>query len=200
MSAISAVKAVLASSKRGDSDSDGEMKAEPGKRESRRGAKEEEAAAAAPAPKASVSFPVVPVGASAETAEALTAGKLDKNARRRARKKEASAAVRRESPEWSDGLHGLSASDDILKQLLSVHVGGPSTAAAPVPVSAPPAKRPPPGIASPAPTEAAAVLAMLQPAAPPAAPPAAAPAAAAAPPAAPSAGYYTSASGFSIRL
>lgn len=137
-------------------------------------------------------FPVVPVGASREAEESLLAAaggksKMDKNARRRARKRE--QALNGE-PEWADGLPGLTSTSDVLAKLMGSSTATPAPAAA---APSGPAKRvppPPPGLGGPDPL---ALLAQHRPYGTGAA-------AASAPAPAPSSGYYVSSSGFSVRL
>lgn len=193
LSAIAAVKAALAEDKRagGEDGADGD-------RPSRKhGDSKSDAPIKQTDTKPVPTFPVVPVGASEETQEALlaaTGNKMNKNARRRAARKKAGASAREDGPEWVDGLAGVTDQPDaILAKLLA-------SSAAPAPLSTPVRSlpRPPPGLApaaSPPQEDASGILAQLRSLSVTAPAPAAAEVAPAV-----SGRYYTSSSGFSVRL
>lgn len=128
VAAITAVKDVIARAKEADRDADVEegevVEGSGGKRDGGAVGGGGDVPVVPTANKPTPSFPVVPLGASREAEEALLSAqekKLDKNARRRARKKQSQQDQRRAEPaEWEDGLQGigLDNTSDVLAALL----------------------------------------------------------------------------------
>jgi hypothetical protein len=193
VAAVTAVKAVIAAEKQAAKAERDEGEVE----EQAAGASDAVATEAEAAGKPLMSFPIVPVGASNEAERDLLAAaagkKLDKNARRRARKRETKVS----EPEWADGLTGLSSSSDVLATLLGSSGAPPAPVASVVASSAvkksPPP--PPPGFSVAAGPDPLAMLAQFKPYSGPSLD-------SSAPSQVPSSasGYYTSSSGFSVRL
>ena len=193
LTAIAAVKAALAEDKRANEETgDSERSRRQGDSKSDPALKPADAVPARAAP-------AIPIGASEEDAEEAMQSRADagmsKSARRRAARKKAGTHAREDGPEWVDGLPGVSSRPDaILAQLLA-----PSSTAAETPARSAP--RPPPGFtvpvtqSPPAAEGATAILAQLRSMTATAAVPAPVEATPAV-----SGRYYTSTSGFSVRL
>jgi hypothetical protein len=195
VAAVTAVKAVIAAEKQA-----AKAELEEGEVEEQAAGAGDAAAAEKDVPtKPQMSFPIVPVGASAEVERDLLAAaagkKLDKNARRRAKKRENKVSS---EPEWADGLTGLSGSSDVLVKLLGSSSAPEAPAAAITASSAvkkSPPPPPPPGFSVTPGQDPLAMLAQFKPYS-------GSSLDSSATSQAPSSvsGYYTSSSGFSVRL